>query len=106
VYGKTPLTARASASSPYVVVDQAAVIAHELLDTQSICDATAAVNLELLNRLAQTLTIDLHGDSSIDPRSIYHVTESFTDTDDDVFVYRVSHAFSEAGFTTSVTATI
>jgi hypothetical protein len=105
VYGKSPLHATASAASPYVVVDQASVIAHELLDTQEICDATAAVNLEILNRLPVTYTLDLHGDASILPRTVYHVTESFTGANEDVFVYRVSHTWSESGFVTNVTAT-
>jgi hypothetical protein len=105
VYGKNPLTARASASSPYIAVDQASVIAHELLDTQEICDATAAVNLDILNRLSTTYTVDLYGDASIVPRSVYHITESFTGADEDVFIYRVSHNFDESGFLTNVTAT-
>lgn len=105
VYGKNPLHSTASASSPYVVVDQASVIAHELLDTQEICDATAAVNLEILNRLSVTYTIDLKGDASIFPRTVYHITESFTGADEDVFIYRVSQTWSEAGFVTNVTAT-
>jgi hypothetical protein len=105
VYGKTPLTARASAASAYVVVDQAAVIAHELLDTAEICSATAAVNLELLNRLGITYTVDLVGDASIVPRSIYHITESFVSANEDVFVYRVSHQLGESGFLTNVTCT-
>lgn len=106
VYGKSPLASTASAASPYVVVDQASVIAHELLDTQAICDATAAVNLEILNRLAVTYTVDLHGDASILPRTIYHITESFTGANEDVFIYRVSHNWSESGFITNVTATV
>ena len=105
VYGKNPLTAKASASSPYVVVDQTAVIAHEMLDTQDICDKTAAVNLELLNRLSVTYTIDLEGDHSILPRRVYHITESFTGADEDVFIYKVAHSISDAGYICNVTAT-
>lgn len=105
VYGKNPLTARASATNPYLVVDQAAVIAHELLDTQEICDATASVNLTLMNRLHITHTIDMLGDASVFPRTVYHVTNTFTGSDEDVFVYRVAHAFGDGGFVTNVTAT-
>lgn len=105
VYGKSPLHAEASASSPYVVVDQTSVIAHELLDVQAICDATAAVNLEILNRLSVVYTIDLEGSAGVLPRSVYHITESFTDADEDVFIYRVSHSLSSSGFVTNVTAT-
>jgi hypothetical protein len=103
VYGKSPLKAAATSTSPYLVVNQTAVIAHELLDTQAICDATASVNLELMNRLGQTWTLTVQGDSSVTARSIAHITESFTDTDADVFVYRVSHRFSESGYTCELT---
>lgn len=106
VYGAEGIKATASASSPYVVVDQASCIAHPLLDTQEIAQATADVNLEILNRLAQTVNLDLKGDASVQPRTCYHITESFTSTNNDVFVYRVTHNLSQAGFITSVVATI
>lgn len=105
VYGKSPLTAKASASSPYLVVDQTAVIAHELLDTQEICQATADVNLEILNRLGRTWAITCVGDHTIRPRAICRITDEFaTPTPTDAFIYRVSHQFSESGFVTQITA--
>jgi len=104
VYGKTPLTASNSAANPYLVVDQAVVIAHELLDTQAICDGTASVNLEILNRLERKAEITLKGDATIQARNIYHITESLTALDDDIFAYRVSHELSDSGFVTRVTA--
>lgn len=106
VYGKSPLTATASASSPYVVVDQTSVIAHELLDTQAICDATAAVNLELMNRLGETWTLTVTGDPTITARSIANIVEQFTTPSNrDVFVYRVAHRLNDSGYTTELTAT-
>lgn len=104
-YGKTPIRASASASNPYLVVDQAAVIAHELIDLDSLAQAVCDINLALMNRLGVTYTIDLLGDSSVKPRSIYHVTNSFTGSDEDVFIYRISHSFGGNGFITNVTAT-
>jgi hypothetical protein len=105
VYGKSPLHSTASAASSYVVVNQTAVLAHELLDSQTICDQTASVNLTLLNRLGRTWNLDLLGDASIFARTVYHITDSFTSSNDDVFVYRVSHQLdSSAGFITSVVA--
>lgn len=103
VYGKSPLTARASGSSPYIVVDQTAVIAHELLDVQSICDATAAINLTLMNRLGRTWTLTVLGDPTLTARSIAHITEAFTESNDDVFVYRVAHRLNDSGYTTELT---
>ena len=104
-YGKTPIKATASAANPYLVVDQTAVIAHELVDLQSLAEAVCAVNLELLNRLQITLTMDLLGDSSIKARSVYHVSNSWVGSEEDVFVYKVSHSWGQSGFVTNVTAT-
>jgi len=104
IYGKSPLTASASASNPYLVVDQAIIIAHELLDTQQICNDTATVNLALLNRLDEKIELTREGDPTIRARQIYRIEENFTGFSDDVFLYRVSHMLNDSGFYTSVTA--
>jgi hypothetical protein len=107
VYGKSPLAASARADSIYVVVDQAAVIAHELLDTQTLCDATANVNLEIMNRLGRTWTITAIGDPSIKSKTICNIYEPFTQSDDDAFIYRANHRLSteSSQYITEVTAT-
>lgn len=104
VYGKTPLTARASGSSPYLVVDQTSVIAHELLDTQEICDATASINLTLLNRLQESYEITVNGNPNIQARKCATITDSFLGVSSrPIYLYRVGHNLSEAGYTTTVT---
>lgn len=104
VYGKTPLTARASASSPYLVVDQTSVIAHELLDTPEICNATANINLSLLNRLQESYELTLEGDPNIQARKCATITDSFLGVASrPIYLYRVGHNLSEAGYTTTVT---
>ena len=106
VYGKSPLAATERADSIYVVVDQAAVIAHELLDTQQLCTDTANVNLQIMNRLGQTWTITAIGDPAIKAREICNIYEPFTQTDHaSVFMYRVNHRFSESRYVTEITAT-
>lgn len=106
VYGKSPLTASAEASSPYVVVTQTSVIAHELLDTQDICQRTADVNLELMNRLGQTYTMTVIGDHTLKARHIGNISESFTGAfSTDVFMYRVMHRWNESGYTSELTCT-
>ena len=105
VYGRTPITASASAANPYLVVDQAVVLAHELIDLQSMAQSTADINLALLNRLDEKLELVLEGDPTIRARQIYHVTESFTGFDDDVFIYRASHLLNDSGYTVSCTCT-
>jgi len=106
VYGKTPLTARASAANPYLIVDQTVVIAHELLDEQSLCDGTASINLTLLNRLAETYEMTVEGDPAIQARGIGSITESFTGASNrSVFLYRVAHQLGIEGYTCTITAT-
>lgn len=104
VYGKTPLVANASAANPYLVVDQTVVIAHELLDTQEICDGTATINLQILNRLTESYEVEVEGDPELWPRRIGEITESFSGANHrPVFVYRTSHILSEAGYITTLT---
>lgn len=104
VYGKTPLKATAEAPSPYVIFTQTSVIAHELLDVQSICDATASINLTLLNRLQETYSVTVEGDHNIQARKVASLTEPYLGASGrSVYLYRVSHSLSEAGFITSCT---
>ena len=107
VYGKTPIRAEASASNPYLVVDQTAAIAHELIDTQTIADGAASVNLALLNRLERKAEVDLIGDPAIAARQVYTIQEpSFIGLNEDAFAYKVSHTLTDSGYTVSVTATM
>jgi len=102
VYGKDDIHAEAEDPSPYTVVRQTSVIAHEMIDTADLASRTAALNLTLLNRLGRSINIDLEGDHNVRARHIAHVTESYTGLDLDVFVYRVSHKLDDTGFQTSV----
>lgn len=104
VYGKGDLHSSARADNAYLVVDQTAVVAHELLDTQTLCDNTATVNLQILNRLSTSFEVDIEGDYTITPRMIADITESFSGASSrSVFIYRVSHNFGAGGFITSMT---
>lgn len=106
VYGKGELRGSGRADNTYLVVDQTAVIAHELLDTQAIIDGTVSVNLQILNRLTESYEVEIEGDWTIEPRMIASITESFSSTSNrTVFIYRVSQSLSEAGFITSLTLT-
>lgn len=105
VYGKTPLQAEARADNPYLVVDQTAVVAHPLLDTQELCDNTASVNLNLLNHLTQSFEVEVEGDPTIVPRMIGDITESYSGAvARKIFLYRVSHSLTMGGgYVTSFT---
>mgnify|MGYP001587946447 CR=1 FL=1 len=104
VYGRTPIVATASASNPYLVVDQAVVLAHEMIDTQAMADGAASVNLTMLNRLDEKYEITIEGDNTVKARDIGTVTESFVGASArDVFIYRCSNIFNESGWFTSMT---
>lgn len=104
IYGRGDITARKRADNPYLVVDQAVVIAHELISSSSVAQQIADYNLELLNRLTETYTITLEGDHNIAARLIADLTESFSGASGrDVFLYAVSHFLNE-NYTVQVTA--
>jgi len=105
IYGKGNIHATRSAASPYVVVDQTLVLAHELIDTQVLADGSAEVNLTILNRLGETYNIDLEGSASTRAREVHNLTESFIGASNrPVFLYSVSHSYSESGWVTQVVA--
>jgi hypothetical protein len=106
VYGKGDLHGSGRADNSYLVVDQTAVIAHELLDSSEIISGTISVNLQILNRLTESYEVEIEGDWSIIPRMIASLTETFSETSArSVFVYRVSQNLSSSGFITSLTLT-
>jgi hypothetical protein len=106
VYGKTPLTAKAVAGLGALVVDQTAVIAHELLDTDSICQATANVNLTLLNRISKTFTVTAIGDTSIRARNIATVSDAFVHpAAKEVYIFRANHMWSSSGYSVECVCT-
>jgi len=103
-YGKTPIKATAEAPSPYTVVTQTAVIAHELIDLQSLAESVASINLTLLNRLQETYSVTVEGSHNIQARKVASLTEPYLGASGrSVYLYRVSHTIGEAGFVTSCT---
>jgi len=107
VYGKGDIRARARADSPYLVVDQAVVIAHELIDTSSMAQGTADINLTILNRLEESYQIEIEGKTSLAARQVWSVQDSVIQPSArDVFLYAVTHSFSqEGGYRQTITGT-
>jgi hypothetical protein len=107
VYGKSGsgIKSEASAVSPYLPSGfyKTLVIAHDLIDSQAIADATAAYNLTMFNRLTETVTVEAIGKPSILARSIVDITESFTGfSADKFFVTGTQHNWSSSGYTMTV----
>jgi hypothetical protein len=94
VFGIPPITASASAASPYLPANfyKTAVISTTLIDTQPMADTTASYNLSKWNRLTENMSIESIGDYNIHARDTVAVIESFTNTNDSWFVHDITHS--------------
>lgn len=101
VYGNDPIVAVASATSPYLPTDfyKTAVIASPLITEQGMADDSAAFNLELYNRLTKNVSCEALGDYRVHVNDIISVTEAHTTVSGYWFIYSISHAWSDAGYT-------
>ncbi len=111
VYGKEGVTATASIASAFLPAGffKTAVLASQLFDTNSFAQNVADVNLELLNRLTEGLTMTVEGDYTIEPRKWATVTVVDADISMDItgdwFIYQVEHRIDQSGYLCNVTLT-
>lgn len=107
VYGRQGIKATASQSSPYLYSStyyKTAVIAHELIQTQSQAQRTANYNLDLYNRLTESVSLEVEGDATIEARKFGTVIgSSFTTVSGLWFIYQCRHDFGLRGYTTNMT---
>lgn len=111
VYGSNSY-AEASASSPYLPVGfykTAIVGAQLMLDTNAGCQQTADYNLQLYNRLTNTITCDVAGISNqhaLQARNStrLYVNDLLSSVADAShwYIYSCEHSFSSAGYRTSL----
>lgn len=101
VYGMEDIYAEASAVSPYLPAGfyKTAVVASPLITSQEQAQLAANYNLELYNRLDRIVSTEALGNPSLHVNDIITVTESHTGVSGDWFVYSVSHAWGESGYT-------
>lgn len=107
VYGKSDVHATASDTSPYLTAGyyKSMVIAHELIDSQAQAQAAADLNLLMFNRLTETLTVGLVGNTLARARAIVDVTDAFCGLSADEFVvFGAKHTVSDqAGYAVELT---
>jgi len=110
VYGKNNLSASASDTSPYLPVGfyKTGVIATQAIDNATLAQQTADLNLIRMNRLTETITCEVEGDYSIEPRKFVRVTAVDTDTGmnisgSDWFIYQVEHRMDNSGYRCNLT---
>lgn len=100
--------ATASAVSPYLPSGffKTTVVAHPLIDNQTAAQATADLNLEMFNRLTETVSLNAAGNPNVRIRQIVDVTEGFVNLDASTLwlIYGMQHTCSLAeGFSQKLT---
>ena len=109
VYGKENITGIASASSPYLPGGfyKTAVIATQAIDSSSQANTAASNNLALMNRLTESLSLQIEGDYQIEPRKFAQVVVEDTDISMDIsglwFIYQVEHRLDQSGYICNAT---
>lgn len=97
VYGYNGVCAVASAPPPAGVslpdgFFKTAVVSYpEIIDDQAMADAIANYNLNLLNRVTETITVDAIGDPDVIRGSTVSISETETDSSGTWFVYEATH---------------
>jgi hypothetical protein len=107
VYGLNNLTASASAISPYLPIDyyKTAVIATIIIDSASVAQQTANLNLARFNRLTDSASIQVEGNWNIQPRQFCTAVDTYTGISGDWFISQVEHSMSDSGYTCALTLT-
>lgn len=106
VYGKGDISATAQASSPYLPAGfyKASVLATDIIDKTSIAQQAADYNLTLLNRLKETVNLEIEGNPNLFARDIINVQESILGINGNYYAYAVEHNFGADGYKTTVVA--
>lgn len=110
VYGREGINATASQARGDILYSatyyKTAVIAHPLIQTQSQAQTTADYNLELYNRLTESISLSVEGDPDIEVNKIADITGStFTTVSGLWFIYQCNHRFGQQGYTTDMVLT-
>ena len=68
-----------------------------------MADDSASYNLDLYNKLTETVSLELEGDYRIRARDTVSVNEPFTEMSGDLwFVYAATHRIDKSGYTTRI----
>lgn len=111
VYGQEGVSATASDTSPYLPGGfyKTGVIATQLIDSSTQAQAAADNNLALMNRLTESVMLEIEGDYEIAPRKFVVLT--ITDSEIGLalsgnwFIYQVEHSVDKSGYKCNVVLT-
>lgn len=100
VYGVTGVQASASVSSAYLPAGfyKTSVIATSIIDSNSQAQQVADLNLTRFNRLTERVLVEIEGNHAVEPRKFATVTETYTNTSGNWFIYQVESRFDSSGF--------
>jgi hypothetical protein len=110
VYGRDGVSASASLASAHLPAGffKTAVLASQLFDTNSFAQTVADANLELFNRLTESLTMTVEGDADI-PRKWATVTVVDSDISMNItgnwFIFQAEHRIDSSGYLCNLTLT-
>ena len=95
-YGKDGISAEASAVSPFLPAGfyKTAIVSNQLIDTQAMAQSSCDYNLNLYNKLTETVHLEIEGNPNVRARETVRVTEAFSEVDSDWFVYSTRHRIS------------
>lgn len=108
VFGRSPIYAERHVASPYLPAGfyKTAIVSSELINTQSMADQSAQYNLNLYNRLTESMGVEFEGDHTVRCRDTVEVTEPFTEmAAERWFVFSATHRLHEGGYTTQLNLT-
>lgn len=106
VYGAAGISAEASASSPYLPAGfykTVVVGAPTVFDNIGMAQQSADYNLDLMNRLTDSLEVTILGDSNYVPRASCTISSSLDSSLNGTwYIFAVNHSASDQGYTTSL----
>lgn len=104
VYGKEGIFASASTASAYLPANfyKTSVLASPIFDRVDLAQLCADYNLARFNRLTESLVLQLEGDWHVKPRLFATITDAYTETSGNWFIYQVNHSFGSGGYVMNV----
>lgn len=103
VYGNG-VSAESKASSPYLPSGfyKTIVLSTKLIDKYNLAKRATNFNLNLYNRLNESVNLQIEGNSSIDARQIIKLQDTILGIDTDYYVYGVDHNWAKDGYTVNL----
>jgi hypothetical protein len=100
VYGDG-VNAESKVSSPYLPTGfyKTIVLSTDLIDKYKYAKRATNFNLDLYNRLNESVNVKIEGNASIDARQIIKLQDTILGIDDDYYAYGVDHNWSNDGYT-------